>query len=311
MIDIGLLFSRVLLLLLMVLPGFAVRKADIVNSSAPKTLADIVLYILQPAMLLSAFIRPFDSSILINIGWILLFSFLSHTVFYLLSFLFFRRAPDKLKKVYRFGVVFSNAGYMGIPLITAIFGNDAAIYAAIYVIGFSFFSWSAGRFIYTGNRIFISLKKIFFNPSTIPTYIGIIIFIFSLSDFIPLIIVDFVSSFGDAVAPISMLLVGMRLAEINVKGALNKYLPLALLLRLIVFPLIILIILKVFVIFGIYESDIVTSVTVICASTPAATMTSMLAEKYDCSADSAGVFVSVSTLFSVVTMPLLGFLANL
>ena len=108
-----------------------------------------------------------------------------------------------------------------------------------------------------------------------------------------------------------MLLVGMRLAEIDVKGALNKYLPLALLLRLIVFPLIILIILKVFVIFGIYESDIVTSVTVICASTPAATMTSMLAEKYDCSADSAGVFVSVSTLFSVVTMPLLGFLANL
>ena len=62
MIDIGLLFSRVLLLLLMVLPGFAVRKADIINSSAPKTLADIVLYILQPAMLVSAFIRPFPLS---------------------------------------------------------------------------------------------------------------------------------------------------------------------------------------------------------------------------------------------------------
>lgn len=311
MVDTGLLFSNVLTLLLMLVPGFILRKAGVVGDKAPKVLADVVLYVLQPAMLVYAFIRPFDQSVLKNAAWILGLTFLSHTLFSLLSLLFFKKAPENLRRVYRFGTVFSNAGYMGIPLINALFGNEASIYAAVYVIGFSFFSWSVGCLIYTSDKKYVSPKKIFLNPSTIPTYIGLIIFLLSLSGFIPTVITECVSYFSSAVPPVSMLLVGIRLADINLKNAFNKYLPLALVLRLVAFPAAVLAIMKLLCLTGILDGGIVVAVTAICSATPTATMTSMLAEKFDCDAKASGVLVSLSTLLSVVTMPFIGFLANL
>ena len=312
MIDTAKLFSSVLLLFILIIPGFLLRKAKLAGDYLPKGFTNVILYVTQPALIMVAFIRPYDAQVMKTALGVLIFSFLLHGVWFALSLLFFRKCEEKLKRVYRFGSIFANAGYMGIPLIMSLLGDDAAIFASVYIVGFNFYCWSVGCLIYSGDKSYVSPRKMFLNPATIPTYIGLLFFLLPIDAFVPDVVVNALETLRGTVAPMSMMLVGMLLADMKLKGAfkdINFFISLA--LKLILFPVIAWLFIKGADISGIYSDATCAIVVLVCAATPSAAATSMFAEKFDGDSVTASKFVSISTILSLITIPLVSLLLQI
>ena len=135
------------------------------------------------------------------------------------------------------------------------------------------------------------------------------LFLLPINQHVPQVVTNALSMFSNVVAPISMMLIGMLLADVKLKTAFaDRYLWEALAVRLLVFPALIWVIVWLVSLTGLYNSEIATAVTLICAATPSAAATGMFATKFGCDTQTASKFVSISTIFSVLTMPIVALL---
>ncbi len=306
------LIFNVALLFLMLIPGFIMAKCHLSVEGLGKGLANLVLYIAQPALIVSAYIRPFDAKILENVIVVFALSVISHIIFAIVAFSSFRRAEDGRAKILRFATIFSNAAYMGIPLIVGLLGTEAAIYASVYSITFNLFIWSLGVFICTGDKKQASLRKVVLHPVTISSVLGLLLFFLPIDAYVPELLVTGLAMLKELVAPLSMIIIGLRLADLSLGGILrDRYLYEFLLLRLLALPTIIFLLMYLLRFLSAPISHVAATVILISAATPAATATSMFAEKFDCDAPYAGALVSISTILSIVTMPLVSLLLSL
>ena len=318
MISIEVLVSKVLMLLFLVVPGFILAKCGLAPEKLGKGLASIILYVAQPALIIMAYDCDFSTDILIRAGFVLLFSVLAHIMYTVLAFVVYRKSPATVKRVLQFATIFTNAGYMGIPLLEALYRDmdpNVGIYASIYVIVFNFFCWSVGCYIYSGDKKYMSPKKIFLNPAVIATVFGLLLFFTPLNRWlngemlIAGVVRDILVALKGPVAPLSMLLIGLRLAEVDFRTAFRDcYLYPYIALRMLILPAMTFGMVKLFAIFGIYDDLTATTVLLLSAAAPAATATGMFAEMFDDNAVYAGKLVAVTTVLSVVTMPLVALL---
>ncbi len=329
------LIFNVASLFLMMIPGIILVKSGLSANGLGKGISNLVLYIAQPVLVFMAYLKEFDMSVLINSLWVLLFSVVAHTIFSVVAMNLFRKAEDEARRMLRFATIFSNAAFMGIPLIDAILGGEATIYASIYNIVFNLFLWSLGVRICTDGRDIdgdgecdgeeirkksgASIVKALIHPVTIAAVLGLIFFVTPLSSFItdgsnPVadLLMDGLTMLKNLVAPLSMIVIGMRLASINFKGFFsNIYLYVFLILRHIALPLVMVLIIRLISLTGLTLSAEVTATVVILASAPAASSATMFAEMYDCDAEYTSKLVATSTIISIVTMPLVYFISVL
>lgn len=323
MIDISILFSNVALLLLMIIPGILLSRAHLAGEGFGKGIANLIFYIAQPAMIIRGYIREYDPQVMRRALLVMLFSFLAHMLFAGIAFLLYRKGKEEPQlKVLRYATVFTNAGYMGIPLICAIFGEEYAIYSSIYVMVFNFFCWSLGCFLYTEDKSYISPRKMFLNPASISTYIGFVFFFTPLNRFIaplpdvygfmdvlksiPYLLIEGLQAL---VAPLSMMLIGLRFAQINWREALSDpWLYGYLVIRMLISPALVWLLMRGLMQISVLYDPVVVTVVLLSAAAPAATATSMFAEKFDGDAVYASKLVSASTLSSLGTMPLVALL---
>ncbi len=305
------LIYQVGLLFLMLIPGIIMSKCGLSTPGLGKGLANLVLYVAQPALIVVAYIRAFDQEILFNAIWVFIFSVLSHFLFAGVAFLCFRKAEDGKQKILRFATIFSNAAYMGIPLIVAVLDAEAAIYASVYNITFNLFLWSLGVMICTGDKKQASFKRVLLHPVTISAAIGLAIFLLPIDTYVPTILIEGMNMLKDLVAPLSMIIIGLRLADLKFAGIFrDRYLYEFLFVRMLFLPTAVFGIMKLLSLFLPGINQTVMTVILVTAATPAATATSMFAEKYDGDATYAGTLVSISTLLAVLTMPLVSLLLN-
>ncbi len=289
----------------MVIPGFILRKAKIGGDALALSITNIILYVSTPAMLINAFLREFDSELLKNMLAVFILSFLAHCIFALVTYAVIRKKDGVDVRVYRFASIFANAGYMGIPLIQMVFGDAAGIYASVYIIWFNVFQWTLGCLIYTGDKKYMTPKKAILNPAVIPIIIGVCIFLFSLSRFVPDVVSSVVGSLNGTVAPLSMMLVGLRLADVDLRNAMKDVKAyIALGLRLLAGPALAFVFMAVLRLFGVVIPEIAMSTVMVCSATPTATSTIMFAEMYGGDGVLASQLVSVSTLLSLGTIPI-------
>ncbi len=308
--EILALLNQVLILVIMLIPGFIFRKLKFGEEKFAKGLANLTLYIAQPAMIINSFVMDYDSSKMKDIGQIALFSIVAHALFFVIAMMCFKKVQVDKQKVLRFAVLFSNAGYMGIPLIRAFLGADAGIYATIYNIGFNFFIWSIGCYMYSGDKKYMSIKKMFINPATVSIYIGMLIFVTPLNKVIEdIYVVNTCLDYLDGiVAPLVMMLVGFHMAAVDWKGVfkdLDMYK--CLFLRLLACPVIIWGVLRLLMIFGLC-SETAIQVVLVCSATPCATSVGVFAEKFNCDTVTSGKIVPISTILALGTMPLVALL---
>ena len=330
------LIYNVGILFLMMVPGVILKKCKLSTDGFGKGISNLVLYIAQPALVFLAYVRSFDRTILINSVYILILSAMAHTLFAFAALALFKTAPDNMRRMLRFTTIFSNAAFMGIPLISAVLGDEATIYASVYNITFNLFLWSLGVYICTDDRdedgdgvtdgdVYTdyrevnkkkksqaSLLKALLHPVTIAAALGLIVFLLPIESYIPTIINDGLVMLKNLVAPLSMVVIGLRLVDIDFRGIFkDKHMYLFLALRHFVLPLIVMLVMRFFMLLGLHIDKTVFSVIVIMAATPAASSATMLAEKFDCDATYASKLVAVSTVLSILTMPVVVMLSGI
>lgn len=324
MINISLLFISVMTLFLYMVPGFVLKKTGLAGEGFAKALSVYVLYIAQGAMFIHGFIVRFDPAVFEGIVKVFILAFVAHLLFYLIARGLFTKAPEKLRRVLRFAVIFSNAGYMGIPVINDVFGDEFTIYASIYVVWFNIFAFSLGRLIYTDDKKYISAKKMLINPAVLPILFGMLLYltgaggwiqsVLGKDGFVPSLITmlyNVITVLKGTVAPLSMAVIGAKLADVKLGAAFkDRYLYRFLAVRLIAFPVMMWGIMRILVAFGILNGDLTAVVLILC-STPAAALTTMFAELHDCDAAYSGKLVAVSTLVSIATMPAVALLLKI
>ena len=316
------LIYNVALLFIMMIPGVLMKKCRLCSDGFGKGLSNLVLYIAQPALTFVAYLRPYDERIMINALYVFGFSIVLHALFAAVAMLCFKKAPDSMRRMLRFATIFSNVAFMGIPLIAAVLEADypgSTVYALLYSITFNLLLWSLGAWICTNGRDtndnnvddFSDNKKAsiltaLIHPTTIASAIGLIFFIFPIHSYVNGTIIEesFVMLKG-LVAPLSMVVIGLRLSDMSFKGVhKDKEMYVFIALRHIILPLLSLAIVKLVGI--LVELDpAVEMVTVILAAAPAATSATMFAEKFDCDAMYVSRLVTISTLISIVTIPLI------
>lgn len=333
--DIISLITNVAILFIMMVPGVLLKKCKMCPDGFGKGIANLVLYIAQPVLIVYAYLdcEAKFTDIWADVVAVLVISLLAHALFAAVAIPVFRKAPEGRDRMLKFATIFSNAAFMGIPLIQSIFSTrpEMAIYASIYNVSFNLFLWTLGVVLCTRNngedldgdgdsdivdlsiraKSSISFSKVLFHPVTLASVIGIIFLVVGVKNSVLRemgldIIPDAMNMLRSLVAPLSMVVIGLRLADINFKGFLNDvYMYVFLVLRHFILPLAVLGIMKLAILCGIpLSSDTVLVITIL-AATPAASSATMFAEKYDCDAVYTSRLVVVSTILCILTMPLI------
>ena len=140
MVEAKLLLISVITLFCYLFVGFILRKTKLVDTSFSRFLSIYVLYVAQAALFVHGFFVEFDAKILKGVAWVFAIAVVIHAVAYLLVIQLFKNAPEKMRCVLRYAIIFSNAGYMGIPVISDILGEEYVIYATFYIFVFNRFA---------------------------------------------------------------------------------------------------------------------------------------------------------------------------
>lgn len=296
--------EQVIILFILIFLGAILTKTKVFKEKGISVMTDLVLYIVTPCVIIKSFIREFDASTLKKLFISFLIAFLAHLAFIVLSRLLIHSKEKQSEKVLQFGVIFSNCGYMSIPLQQALLGDDGVFYGSSFIAIFQLFIWSYGILLMSGDKKYLSPRKILINPGMIGLFIGLIIFLFSIP--VPKIISEPVSYLASLNTPLPMLIIGYHLVNSDIlKGLRNLKSFYAIALKLFLFPALAL---GVMYLCGIRGTMLVSSV--ISCSAPTAAITTMFSDKFSCDTPLSVNLVSLSTLLSLISMPLIITLAQ-
>ena len=294
-IDVG---TQVLVLFVLIAVGAVLTKCGMITEQGSRTMTDVVLYAVTPCVIINAFQREYEPRMLGGLLTALLAAFLSLGFSVLLAELMYRKKDVDRGVVLKFSLVFSNCGFMALPLQQAILGDDGVFYGAAYVAMFNIFMWTYGLLRMSGKRELKAALKAVVNPGIIGTIVGIILFAFSIK--LPAVAASSVSFLAALNTPVPMLVIGYHLVHANLRRVLtDKDAYIAMLFRLVLIPLAVMgvmILLRV--------DPVITTATVIAVSAPVAAFTTMMSTKYGHDTELSAGIVSASALFSLLTMPL-------
>ena len=286
-------------LFIMIGVGFAFSKKGFFSEKSIGELSKFVLYAVTPCVIIDSFNRPFDMSMLKGLLFSALAAFAVHLINIALAHIFIREKDTYACSVMRYGTVFSNCGYMSLPIQNIILGSDGVFYCATFIGVFTLFTWTYGLIIMGGKKDDIKLKKFLKNPGIIGIIIGL--FIFLTSTKLPQILLVPIKSFTALNTPVPMLIIGYYLSGITSLSAFwSRKVLLVAFLRLIASPLISLLLLWVAGIKGALLVSLVIS-----ASSPAAANTVMFASLFRKDSKLAVTVMSFTTLLSMVTIPVI------
>ncbi len=305
--------EKVGLLFLLIFLGFICQRIKMLTEEANKCMSDIVMYFVTPCVIIDAFSGSLYSkaeilSVLKNIGMVALIASVAHIAMILAVQFIFRFSDEGRCRLMRFAAVFSNAGFIALPLAQVLIdgpaGHEGALYAAVYLAVFNIALWTWGLINMSGDKKRMNFKKILFNPGIIGVAIGMILFtapLYSEGVRLPGMVADAVSAVGALNLPLPMLMIGFYLGKADLLAAFkDKWSYLCIALRLLVFPLITLGFLWILGVRG-----NVLTVSVIGASAPVGATTTIFSAKFGRDTELSVRLVSLSTILSMITMPLI------
>ncbi len=317
--DFLTVLTTVLSLMILAVPGFIIKKINLLPEKAIEAFSNLVLYVCQPFLAVMAFQKNYRKDIGINMLIVLAISVALYIIMIFIVNLLIKNKDNSPKvNCAKFASVFGNVGYMGIPFLQILFRNNPSIVSEVLIYGavslavFNVFNWTFGVYMISRDKKEISFKKIIFNPVIIGVVIGFLLFIILKVPFKDVAVQDSVldnflealdkscNFLSDMVTPLAMMVIGMKLASVPFKNLfLDFWAYVAVEMKLVVMSLITMLCVAFLPI-----SNIVKVVMVFAFSMPCATSTTLFAVRYKSDSDSASVMVLLSTILSVFVIPL-------
>lgn len=291
--------TQVLILFILIGLGFLCAKKAIFTEASIKNLTNFVLYFVTPCVVIASFHRDFDSALAKKLITCAVVAVFQHGLNILLAHTLIRDKNDGKRIAMQYAVVFSNCGYMALPLQSAILGSEGVFLGAAYICVFNLLCWTYGLVVMSGDIHAFSGKKLILNPGVIGVAVGLVLFLTPLK--LPAILLEPVNHLSALNTPLPMVIIGFYLAQItSFKFLKDPQIVFTMLLRLVITPAIGFVIMKLCHL----DSAVITSM-VIASCAPCAANTTMFSAKYNRDTQTAVTLVTMSTLFSIITMPLL------
>lgn len=320
MTDISGLWTLQCMIFLLIISGRILKQKGILKEEGKGVLTDAVLYFFLPCNIIISFQMEFDVQVFKKFAVVLGISVLIQAISYLFSKVLYNRKPDGVKRVMQYCTMVSNSGFLGLPIAEGIYGAEGMMYASIYIIPMRVMMWSVGIACFAESPDLKStVKKLVIHPCIVAVYIGLGLMVFQrpLSMYytgvlaaVPLpaqailiVVKNAISkavwSAGGCTTALTMILIGMMLAETNLKSLFDKDALAISAMRLCIIPALVFLGCRLF-----HVDGLPAGICVLMAGMPVASMTAILAAKYDCNDSFATKCVAVSTLLSMLTIPL-------
>ena len=301
--SLSLVSKQVGVLFALMVVGFLCNRRRLLNAVAIKGITELLVLIVTPCVIVHSFIQQkFAVSLLGDLGWALAMSVFAHAVGAAIAFLCLHDRNPNRGGVLRFATIFSNAGFMGIPLEYALLGADGVFFGAMYVVVFNLVCWSLGVAVMCRGMKNVGLRALFVNAGTVGVALGLPFFLFSLK--LPEVVERPVAMLADLNTPLAMIMVGWYLAETDFRPVLRcgaAYGVAA--LRLVAVPLVV-----IAAFAGVRAcvpalNPVMAVAISTAAAAPTAALTTVIAARYDKDVSTATSLVSGTTLLSILTMP--------
>lgn len=311
--DFNIVINQIIILFILMICGYVVRRLNIIDGHFIKGLSGLLLKVTLPALIISSMqLGQLSSDVIKDLLLLVSISIGTYALAILLAIIIPKiiKVSQRQLGLYQFILVFANVGFLGYPLVEAILGKEALFYAAIFNLPFNFFVYTLGYYYMSKGmeeQEKFSYKK-FINPGVVAVLIGLVLLIFDIK--LPYAIGESIDIVGGLTTPLSMIIVGGLLVNIKLKSLFSDLkLYGVCIYRLILFPLVVLVILKL--IFKDTLHPYVLAIPVIISALPVAVNAAILAEQWDQDGDLASKSIFISTLLCIVTVPGMAYLIQL
>ena len=288
-----------LVLLSILVIGIICSRLKIVSKEGQESLSNLLLNLVLPCNIIASFSSHVESD---NMARNLVLALVISGIIQVLAVAFggklFKKFPKNEKDVMHYGLICSNSSFIGMPVAENIYGSLGVVYVSMFQLPIRITMWTSGLALFTKVDRKSAIKTILVHPCIVSMAIGIIIMIFSPP--LPGFVTSTIDYLSKCTIPLSMLIIGCILSECSIKEIFDRSAIYFSVIRLVIFPLVIFVILKVL---GV--DDVLLGVSVIMSGMPAGSTTVILADKYDGDGHYASKVMFVSTLLSMLTIPLL------
>ena len=292
------MLSTQALMLIYMCVGYYCNKKNIIDKPTEVKLTDFVLRITMPCMVFNSFNMKLTMDFVREASFCLALSFAICGTGWLLGKFIYNRYPNEKKSILQYATLVNNCGFLGLPIVSSILGEEGLVLAAIFIIPNRIFMWTAGISIFSkeSENKTKALLKVLMNPCMIAVYLGILQAAVQVP--IPEFVQKSLTGLGNCTTPISMLLIGSMLTALNLNSFKDWSTIYYGLIRLAVLPIFALVFMR-----ALGADDVLVACGVILTAMPAGSTTALLAQKYGADAVYGTKIVLTSVLFSMISIP--------
>lgn len=301
------LFSSIALMLVYMLFGYILCKSKKAVVSHAKSLSAVLLYVLSPAMIINSFLQlEYSPDNIIKMGKYFIITLIVQLLFFVLLYVILHKKYGESRyRIMTVGGVLGNVGFMGMPIVAGIFPDHpiVMVYSSINVMTMNLIVFTVGVFLITNDKKYMSARSALLNPTTLSILVALPLFFFRVS--FPEVVGSSIALLAKMVTPMCMIILGMRLSAARLKDVFTRpFVYVTCLLKLIAFPAFAFLLVRWLP----FIDDVLRYTVVVLAAVPSAAVIETLAELHECEQEFAANVVLLTTIISVVTIPLMTFL---
>lgn len=293
------ILNQTIIMLILIGIGVLCAKTKLISEASNKDLSKFVLQVVNPVVIFMSYQKPYKAELAKNLLLTFVISLAAMTIMIVFSYFLVRRKEGREFEIERFSSVYSNCGFMGIPLVNALFGDEGVFYLTAFITVFNLIVWTHGVILVSGEKDFKQVVKVFYSPTIISIFLGLITFFFEIR--LPDTAASALSFIKDVNTPMAMIVSGVTIAATDVPKLLKNYrVYYVCLLKLLVMPLILAV--PISILTGV--DDKVRMTVLVAAAAPPAAMCTLLSIRYGKNSVYASEIFTAGTILSVGTLPL-------
>lgn len=298
---IAVLLDQILIMFVLIAVGYVLVKSRLLIKDSTKDISTLLVYCAMPCVILNAYNIPFTVERLKGLGVVILLALLVHVIAFAIAHFFFHKEDG----IIEFSAAFSNAGFVGIPLVQAALGEEAVFYVSTFVACVLTMQFTYGSFIIAKSTRVIRLSSIIRIPVVVATVIGLVLFVLHIP--YPNFLGKSIAFIAALNTPLAMFNIGVLMGEIPLLSLFKgKRVYKTTLVRLFVIPFALIAVFKLLP----SSMDMIKMALLIAAATPAPANVTIIAQTYQRDVVESVKIVSLSTILSALSIPLVVFLAE-
>lgn len=299
-----LIFNQLLKMLIIMILAYICYKRKIVTQEGNKSLSNLLLIVVNPCLIITVYQTDYDARLVKGLLIAFATATLTHIIAIVIARFLILSKNNPNYYLDRFGTVYSNCGFIGIPLIYSVLGSEGVFYLSAYMTVFNIFSWTHGLGLLEGKFSVKQLKEGLLSPMLIATIGATVLFFVQFK--IPATVLASMNYISDMNTPLAMMVAGFSVAQADLKKIFgNLHIYWVSVLKLFIVPLAVTLFMFIFKV----DHDIAYT-TLIAAACPTATTMTMMAIRYEKNYTYASEIFSFTTVLSMATIPLMTFIAG-